>query len=176
MEEKIVEKKFAMLIDAENISSQYIDVIMDEATKEGVITYKRIYGDWTNNNHSSWKDILLKHSLNPMQQYAYTQGKNSTDSAMIIDAMDILYTGTVDGFCIVSSDSDFTKLASRLKESGKIVIGMGKKQTPQAFVSACTKFKYIDILAEDNVEEKESQKTTKKKNQKTPKLVEGKKS
>ncbi len=114
------DKKFAILIDADNIGSQYIKVIIDEAAKEGIITYKRIYGDWTKPNLSSWKEVLLEYSINPMQQYAYTTGKNSTDSAMIIDAMDILYTGNVDGFCIVSSDSDFTKLAARLKESGKV--------------------------------------------------------
>ena len=143
------EKKFAILIDAENISSQYIKVIMDEAAKEGVVTYKRIYGDWTTTKHAAWKEVLLEYSINPMQQYAYTTGKNSTDSAMIIDAMDILYTGNVDGFCIISSDSDFTKLAARLKESGKIVIGMGEEKTPKPFVSACSKFKYIDILSGD---------------------------
>lgn len=143
------DNRIAILIDADNIGAQYIKVIIDEAAKEGVITYKRIYGDWTTPQLSSWKDILLEYSIIPMQQYAYTQGKNSTDSAMIIDAMDILYAGTVDGFCIVSSDSDFTKLAARLRESGKTVIGMGKEQTPKAFVSACSKFKYIDILAGD---------------------------
>ena len=105
-------KKFAILIDGDNIGSQYIKVIIDEAAKLGVITYKRIYGDWTKPNLSSWKDLLLEYSINPMQQYGYTSGKNSTDSAMIIDAMDILYTGNVDGFCIVSSDSDFTRLAA----------------------------------------------------------------
>lgn len=156
------DKKFAILIDADNIGSQYIKVIIDEATKEGIITYKRIYGDWTKPNLSSWKEVLLEYSINPMQQYAYTTGKNSTDSAMIIDAMDILYTGNVDGFCIVSSDSDFTKLAARLKESGKVVIGMGKEQTPKPFVSACTKFKYIDILAGDKEEKKAGKTKTQK--------------
>lgn len=144
----------AILIDADNISSQYIKVIIDEATKDGIITYKRIYGDWTKPNLASWKDVLLEYSINPIQQYAYTTGKNATDSAMIIDAMDILYTGNVDGFCLVSSDSDFTRLAARLKEAGKIVIGMGKQQSPKPFVSACSKFKYLDIiLTEEQSEE-----------------------
>ena len=110
------DKKFAILIDGDNTSPQYLKTIIDEVTKEGVITYKRIYGDWTVPNLDGWKDVLLEYSITPMQQYAYTKGKNATDSAMIIDAMDILYTGKVDGFCIVSSDSDFTKLASRLRE------------------------------------------------------------
>lgn len=149
----------AILIDADNISSQYIKVIIDEATKDGIITYKRIYGDWTKPNLASWKDVLLEYSINPIQQYAYTTGKNATDSAMIIDAMDILYTGNVDGFCLVSSDSDFTRLAARLKEAGKIVIGMGKQQSPKPFVSACSKFKYLDIiLTEEQSEETEAKK------------------
>lgn len=149
----------AILIDADNISSQYIKVIIDEATKDGIITYKRIYGDWTKPNLASWKDVLLEYSINPIQQYAYTTGKNATDSAMIIDAMDILYTGNVDGFCLVSSDSDFTRLAARLKEAGKIVIGMGKQQTPKPFVSACSKFKYLDIiLTEEQSEEIDAKK------------------
>lgn len=149
----------AILIDADNISSQYIKVIIDEATKDGIITYKRIYGDWTKPNLASWKDVLLEYSINPIQQYAYTTGKNATDSAMIIDAMDILYTGNVDGFCLVSSDSDFTRLAARLKEAGKIVIGMGKQQSPKPFVSACSKFKYLDIiLTEEQSEEIDAKK------------------
>ncbi len=147
------DKRFAILIDADNISSKYIKIIIEETAKEGTITYKRIYGDWTTPNLGSWKEVLLEFSINPIQQYAYTTGKNSTDSAMIIDAMDILYTGNVDGFCIVSSDSDFTKLAARLKESGKIVIGMGQNKTPKPFVSACSKFKYIDILSGDKIKE-----------------------
>lgn len=141
------DKKFALLIDADNIGSQYIKTIVDEITKEGVITYKRIYGDWTKPNLGKWKDILLDYSITPVQQYAYTTGKNATDSAMIIDAMDILYTQKVDGFCLASSDSDFTKLAARLREAGMVVIGMGKQQTPRPFVSACSMFKYIDIIS-----------------------------
>ncbi len=121
---------------------------MDEITNYGVATYKRIYGDWTKPNASSWKEILLENSITPVQQYGYTVGKNATDSAMIIDAMDILYTGYVEGYCIVSSDSDFTKLASRLRESGMIVVGMGEKKTPNPFIAACNQFKYLDVLAE----------------------------
>lgn len=138
--------KFAVLIDAENISDKYIKIILDETANSGVATYKRIYGDWTSPQLASWKSILLDNSIIPMQQYCYTSGKNSTDSAMIIDAMDILYSGTVDGFCIVSSDSDFTRLVARLRESGMQVIGMGERKTPKPFISACNQFKYLDIL------------------------------
>ena len=125
------EQCYALLIDADNVSAKYIKPILTELSKYGIITYKRIYGDWTSTQHSSWKDELLTNSITPIQQFSYTQGKNSTDSAMIIDAMDILYTNDVDGFCIVSSDSDFTRLVSRLRESGKMVIGMGENKTPQ---------------------------------------------
>ena len=121
------DKRFAVLIDAENVSDKYIKAIFDELSNHGVITYKRIYGDWTKPNLASWKSILLNHSITPIQQYSYTSGKNSTDSAMIIDAMDILYSGKVEGFCIVSSDSDFTRLVSRLRESGMYIVGMGNK-------------------------------------------------
>lgn len=148
------DKKFAILIDGDNTSPQYIKTIIDEVTKEGTITFKRVYGDWTSTNLNCWKQILLEYSLNPMQQYAYTTGKNATDSAMIIDAMDILYTGKVDGFCLVSSDSDFTKLAARLREAGMTVIGMGKKQTPKPFVAACSMFKYVDLISADLTAEK----------------------
>ncbi len=145
------DKKFAILIDADNNSIEYIKTVIDEITNEGVITYKRMYGDWTSPNLQSYKDALLEFSITPMQQYSYTKGKNATDSAMIIDAMDILYQGDVDGFCLVSSDSDFTKLASRLREAGKIVIGMGREQTPKPFVKACNEFKYVDRI---NAEQK----------------------
>lgn len=138
--------KFAILIDADNIGSKYIKIILDEISKEGVATYKRIYGDWTSPTLAPWKQVLLEHSVTPMQQYSYTVGKNSTDSAMIIDAMDILYSGKVDGFCIASSDSDFTRLSSRLRESGMTVIGMGEQKTPRPFVSACDRFTYIDKI------------------------------
>jgi predicted nuclease of predicted toxin-antitoxin system len=120
---------------------------MNEVSNHGTPTYKRIYGDWTSVKMTSWKDVLLEHSVIPMQQYSYTTGKNATDSALIIDAMDILYSGRVDGFCIVSSDSDFTKLASRLREAGMLVIGMGEKKTPVPFRAACDMFKYLEVLA-----------------------------
>jgi len=144
----VEEKRFAVLIDADNVSAKYIKYILDEITNYGVATYKRIYADWTKPNTSSWKDVLLENSVTPIQQYGYTVGKNATDSAMIIDAMDILYSGNVDGFCIVSSDSDFTKLSSRLRESGMLVVGMGEKKTPKPFIASCNQFKYLDVLAE----------------------------
>lgn len=140
------ELRFAILIDADNISDKYIKIILDEIANKGVATYKRIYGDWTSPRLASWKNVLLENSIIPMRQYSYTTGKNATDSGMIIDAMDILYSGTVDGFCIVSSDSDFTRLASRLRESGMQVIGMGEEKTPRPFISACNQFKYLDLL------------------------------
>ncbi|MGB4587609.1 MAG: NYN domain-containing protein [Clostridiaceae bacterium] len=140
------EKRFAVLIDADNVSAKYIKYILDEISSYGVATYKRIYGDWTTPNTASWKDILLENSVTPVQQYGYTVGKNATDSAMIIDAMDILYSKNVEGFCIVSSDSDFTKLSSRLRESGMLVVGMGEKKTPKPFIAACNQFKYLDVL------------------------------
>ena len=142
------DKRFAVLIDADNVSAKYIKYIMDEIANFGIATYKRIYGAWTKPNAGSWKEILLENSITPVQQYGYTVGKNATDSAMIIDAMDILYSGNVDGYCIVSSDSDFTKLASRLRESGMTVVGMGEKKTPKPFIAACNQFKYLDVLAE----------------------------
>jgi predicted nuclease of predicted toxin-antitoxin system len=142
------EKRFAVLIDADNVSAKYIKYILDEISNYGVATYKRIYGDWTKPSSGSWKDVLLENSVTPVQQYGYTVGKNATDSAMIIDAMDILYSGHVEGFCIVSSDSDFTKLASRLRESGMLVVGMGERKTPKPFIAACNQFKYLDVLAE----------------------------
>lgn len=142
------EKRFAVLIDADNVSAKYIKYILDEISNYGVATYKRIYGDWTKSTAGSWKDVLLENSVTPVQQYSYTVGKNATDSAMIIDAMDILYSGNVEGFCIVSSDSDFTKLSSRLRESGMLVVGMGEKKTPKPFIAACNQFKYLDVLAE----------------------------
>ena len=141
------DKKFAVLIDADNVSDKYIKFILDEVTNDGIATYKRIYGDWTSPALVSWKKVLLDHSVMPIQQYSYTSGKNSTDSAMIIVAMDILYSGQVDGFCLVSSDSDFTRLAARLRESGMLVVGMGERKTPKSFISACNRFKYLDILA-----------------------------
>lgn len=141
------EKKIAVLIDADNVSDKYIKYILDEVSNHGIPTYKRIYGDWTKPQLGSWKTVLLNYSITPIQQYSYTTGKNATDSALIIDAMDILYSSNVDGFCIVSSDSDFTKLASRLREAGMYVIGMGEKKTPTPFIAACEKFKYLEVLA-----------------------------
>lgn len=142
------DNRFAVLIDADNVSEKYIKFILNEISNDGVATYKRIYGDWTKPALGMWKNVLLEYSITPIQQYGYTTGKNATDSAMIIDAMDILYSGNVEGFCIVSSDSDFTRLAVRLRESGMYVVGMGEKKTPQAFISACNKFRYLDVLAQ----------------------------
>lgn len=143
------DKRFALLIDSDNISAKYISVILDELSKYGTTTYKRIYGDWTDTKTSRWKRKLLEHSIVPIQQFANTTGKNATDSAMIIDAMDILYSNQVDGFCLVSSDSDFTRLASRLRESGMTVIGMGEEKTPLSFRSSCTIFTNLEVLLEE---------------------------
>lgn len=145
--------KLAVLIDADNISPKYVKVILDEAASFGVAAAKRIYGDWSDPRLKSWKDALLNNSIIPMQQYSYTTGKNATDSAMIIDAMDLLYSGNLDGFCIVSSDSDFTRLAARLREAGKLVIGMGESKTLGPFVKACDQFKYLDLILGHQEEE-----------------------
>lgn len=142
------DQRIAVLIDADNVSGKYISYIIDEVANQGTPTYKRIYGDWTKPQLASWKAVLLKHSITPIQQYSYTVGKNATDSALIIDAMDILYTHSVDGFCIVSSDSDFTRLASRLREAGMFVMGMGERKTPAPFIAACDKFNYLEVLEE----------------------------
>ncbi|MBD1259364.1 NYN domain-containing protein [Maribacter polysiphoniae] len=136
----------AVLIDGDNIPSAYVKEMMAEIAKYGNPTIKRIYGDWTNPRLGKWKNVLLENAITPIQQYGYTSGKNATDSAMIIDAMDILYSGKVNGFCIVSSDSDFTRLATRLREAGMQVIGMGEKKTPKPFIVACDRFIYIEIL------------------------------
>jgi len=146
MEEK-KELKLAVLIDADNVPYGNIKGMIEEIAKFGIPTTKRIYGDWTKPTVSGWKGVLLEHAITPVQQYSYTAGKNSTDSAMIIDAMDILYSEKVDGFCIVSSDSDFTRLATRLRESGMKVIGIGEKKTPNPFIIACDKFIYLEILS-----------------------------
>ncbi|MCX4319494.1 MAG: NYN domain-containing protein, partial [Lachnospiraceae bacterium] len=146
------DKHYAVLIDSDNVSARYITAILDEMTKYGTITYKRIYGDWTSNQASKWREELLANSITPIQQFCNTAGKNATDSALIIDAMDILYTGHVDGFCIVSSDSDFTKLASRLRESGMDVIGMGETKTPKSFKAACSVFTNLEILLEQEAD------------------------
>lgn len=152
-----MEDRFALLIDADNVSAKYIQPILDELSKYGNVTYKRIYGDWTRPNSASWKEELLQNSITPIQQFSYTYGKNATDSAMIIDAMDMLYTSELEGFCLVSSDSDFTRLASRLRESGKTVIGMGEDKTPSPFRKACDIFTELELLLEDSTLEKEEQ-------------------
>src|SRR6201985_1344569 len=138
--------KLAVLIDADNVPYASVKEMMEEIAKYGTPTFKRIYGDWTKPTVAGWKSVLLENAITPIQQYSYTSGKNATDSAMIIDAMDILYTGKVDGFCIISSDSDFTRLATRLREAGMKVIGIGEKKTLIPFITACDKFIYIEIL------------------------------
>ncbi|MBC7828653.1 MAG: NYN domain-containing protein [Chitinophagaceae bacterium] len=141
--------KLAVLIDADNIPYSNVKGMLEEIAKYGTPTFKRIYGDWTKPTLSGWKTVLLENAITPIQQYSYTKGKNSSDSALIIDAMDILYTGDVDGFCIISSDSDFTRLATRLREAGKKVFGMGEKKTPTPFIASCNKFIYIEILQKE---------------------------
>lgn len=157
--------KLAVLIDGDNIPSAYVKEMMEEIAKYGNPTIKRIYGDWTNPRLGKWKNVLLENAITPIQQYGYTAGKNATDSAMIIDAMDILYSGDVNGFCLVSSDSDFTRLATRLREAGMQVFGIGEKKTPNPFIVACDKFIYIEILknlaAQDNAEDTAAQKISK---------------
>lgn len=138
--------RLAVLIDAENVPYKNIRGILEEVAKYGTPTIKRIYGDWTNSSLSGWKSSLLQNAITPIQQYSYTSGKNSSDSALIIDAMDILYSQKVDGFCIISSDSDFTRLATRLREAGMKVIGIGERKTPNSFIAACDKFIYIEII------------------------------
>jgi len=153
--------KLAVLIDGDNIPSAYVKEMMEEIAKYGNPTIKRIYGDWTKPHLVKWKNVLLENAVTPIQQYGYTQGKNATDSAMIIDAMDILYSGKVNGFCLVSSDSDFTRLATRLREAGMNVIGIGEKKTPDPFIVACDRFIYIEILknqAKESSKEKETKK------------------
>jgi uncharacterized protein (TIGR00288 family) len=167
--------RLAVLIDGDNIPSAYVKEMMEEIAKYGNPTIKRIYGDWTKPNLGKWKNILLENAITPVQQYGYTAGKNATDSAMIIDAMDLLYSEKVDGFCIVSSDSDFTRLAIRLREAGMKVIGIGEKKTPEPFIVACDKFIYIEILKGKSKEEdsKEKKGTIKKDETETitPKVI-----
>ncbi len=155
-------KRFALLIDADNISARYIGDILEELSTYGITTYKRIYGDWTSTQATKWKGELLENSVIPVQQFSNTVGKNATDSTLIIDAMDILYTGNVEGFCIVSSDSDFTRLASRLRESGMEVIGMGEEKTPRSFRVACTRFVNLENLGnrDEDTENKNGQDNT----------------
>jgi len=168
--------KLAVLIDGDNIPSAYVKEMMEEIAKYGNPTIKRIYGDWTKPRLAKWKNILLENAITPIQQYGYTTGKNATDSAMIIDAMDILYSEKVNGFCLVSSDSDFTRLATRLREAGMQVFGIGEKKTPESFIVACDKFIYIEIL-KYQTEGIESELTESKSSQKdnidkiTPKVI-----
>lgn len=140
------QKKLAVLIDADNAQATIIKNLLDEVAKYGIASVKRIYGNWTTPQLQPWKEVLLSHSIVPIQQFNYSSGKNATDSALIIDAMDLLHAGNLDGFCIVSSDSDFTRLASRIRESGLVVYGFGEKKTPKPFVDACDKFIYTEIL------------------------------
>ena len=148
-------QKLAVLIDADNAQPSIVDGLLSEIAKYGTANVKRIYGDWTLSGLKGWKEVLLQYSIQPIQQFGYTSGKNATDSALIIDAMDLLYTGKFDGFCIVSSDSDFTKLASRIRETGLFVYGFGEKKTPKAFVSACDKFIFTEVLrSKDDYSEK----------------------
>ena len=150
--------KFAVLIDADNVPYANVKEMFEEIAKYCTPTFKRIYADWTKPTVSGWKNVLLENAITPIQQYSYSSGKNSSDSALIIDAMDILYTGKVDGFCIVSSDSDFTRLATRLREAGMKVIGIGQKKTLNPFITACDKFIYIEILKKDKPVSSESNK------------------
>ncbi len=171
-----MELKLAVLIDGDNIPSAYVKEMMEEIAKYGNPTIKRIYGDWTSPKLSKWKNVLLENAITPIQQYGYTTGKNATDSAMIIDAMDILYSEKVNGFCLVSSDSDFTRLATRLREAGMNVIGIGEKKTPDPFIVTCDKFIYIEIL-KDQSEDSESESQKSESSQKinvdkiTPKVI-----
>ena len=155
------QKRLAVLIDADNAQPSIIEGFLSEVAKYGVASVKRIYGDWTTPSLTGWKAVLLEHSVQPVQQFRYTVGKNATDSAMIIDAMDLLYTKRFDGFCLVSSDSDFTRLASRIREEGLLVYGFGEKKTPKAFVSACDKFIFTEVLRfQENIEPALKPKTT----------------
>ena len=148
--------RLAVLIDADNVPYSNVKGMMEEIAKYGTPTFKRIYGDWTRPTVSGWKNVLLENAITPIQQYSYTSGKNSSDSALIIDAMDILYSGKVDGFCIISSDSDFTRLATRLREAGMKVFGIGQKKTPNPFIVACDKFIYLEVIATADTAESET--------------------
>lgn len=159
--ENVKDLKLAVLIDADNVPYAHVNEMFEEIAKYGTPTFKRIYADWTKPTVSGWKKVLLENAITPIQQYSYSTGKNATDSALIIDAMDILYTGKVDGFCIVSSDSDFTRLATRLREAGMKVIGIGEKKTLNPFITACDKFIYIEILKAER-EETTTENETKK--------------
>lgn len=175
---EIQTKKFAVLIDADNSSINAIASVLEEVAKYGIASVKRVYGDWSNDALKKWRDVLLPHAITPVQQFAYTKGKDATDMILIIDAMDLLYAGALDGFCIVSSDSDFTPLASRIRENGLSVYGFGKKSTPEAFKKACDKFIYIENLLADieikQQEEDESINIQPKKTLTSDKLLENK--
>ncbi len=153
-------RKLAVLIDADNAQPSVIENLLAEIAKYGVANVKRIYGDWTSPQLKGWKEVLLNFSIQPIQQFGYTKGKNATDSALIIDAMDLLYSEEFDGFCLISSDSDFTKLAARIRESGLSVYGFGEKKTPDPFVAACDKFIYTEVLRDDEEETESSKKMT----------------
>ncbi len=163
MEEQVEQQKFAVLIDGDNAQASLLPQSLAEVSKVGLITIKRIYGDWTTTNMNQWKESLHKHAIQPEQQFRYTTGKNATDSAMIIDAMDLLHSNDVQGFCIVSSDSDYTRLATRIREDGLLVIGVGEKKTPEAFVNACNQFIYSENLTVIQKPKKEGIKRQKKK-------------
>lgn len=158
MQESSPDLRLAVLIDADNVPYANVKAMLAEIARYGTPTIKRIYGDWTQPTLSGWKKVLLENAVTPIQQYSYTTGKNSTDSAMIIDAMDILYTNRVDGFCLVSSDCDFTRLVTRLREAGKLVIGIGEQKTPTPFISACDRFIYLEILSDDKKKKQRSMK------------------
>lgn len=138
--------RLAVLVDADNASAAVVKELLEEVAKYGTATVKRAYGDWTTTNLTGWKEVLHRHAIQPVQQFAYTKGKSSTDSALIIDAMDLLYEGNVDGFCLVSSDSDYTRLATRLRQSGKVVYGLGERKTPEPFIAACDRFVFFEVL------------------------------
>jgi len=168
-------QRIAMLIDGDNAQPSMIEKMLAETTKYGLITIRRIYGDWTASNMGGWKEVLQTHAIQPIQQFRYTVGKNATDSAMIIDAMDLFYSGSVDGFCLVSSDSDYTRLATRIRENGIFVMGIGKKQTPRAFVNACDLFVYTENLVAPGEQAKpESPKATATKKKRTKSKTEEK--
>ena len=178
--ENLTDLRLAVLIDADNVPYSNIKGILEEIARYGIPTTKRIYADWTRPNASGWKNVLLENAITPIQQYSYTTGKNSSDAALIIDAMDILYAGKVDGFCIVSSDSDFTRLALRLREAGKRVIGIGEKKTPGSLIAACDKFIYLEIIgaaaageSEPAVSKQRSKSKTPKKKPEEPKVEKG---
>jgi len=168
MIKNMTENRLAVLIDADNVSYSSVKEMLEEIAKNGTPTIKRIYADWTKHTVAGWKNVLLENAITPIQQYSYTTGKNSSDSAMIIDAMDILYSEKVNGFCIVSSDSDFTRLATRLREAGMIVIGFGERKTPQPFISACDKFVYLEILKTTSLEAENDAKTSAKSKKEEP--------